>query len=118
MSFFCKAAYRSCIRNISFLPMPSQCIQLQSNSCKTEWKEIQSVAPALACCNSYNPNSVCPDQFDKFCGVCAPVCHDFSQFGEATTVAIQAMNGLASIFGCIVCGIFVFIAAFIKRKTV
>lgn len=118
VSFFCKAAYRTCIPNPIYVPFPSVCEELQNNNCSDEWTEIQSIAPTLSCCNSYNPNSVCPDQFDKFCRVCAPQCHKFSQFDETTTVAIHVIKGIATIFGDIVFGIIVFVAAFVKRRTV
>ena len=118
MTFFCKAAYQTCDYNRTDLfPTSNDCVQLRDNTCKDEWKKILSVAPTLACCDLYNPNSTCPDQFGKFCGICAPLCSEFSQYGEATTVAIDVMFAISMILGNIITGAIVFVTAFFKRKT-
>ena len=115
--FFCKAAYRTCnFSRFDLFPTVTECLQLQNNTCKNQWKVIETIAPNLACCNIYDPNSTCPDQFDKFCGICAPVCSEFSLYGKSTTVAIDVIYWAPGIFGNILFGIIVFVASFFKRK--
>ena len=116
-TFFCKAAYRSCSNETDFIPMAEECIDLQEGACKDEWTQLEGVSPTLTCCNSYDPNFACPDQFARFCGMCAPVCGEFSQNGEAATIAIDVVTGISTILGNFIFGIIVFVAAFIKRKT-
>ena len=117
-AFFCKATYQTCDRNRTDLfPTPNECVQLRDNTCRDKWERIQNIAPTLACCNLYNPNSTCPDQFGKFCGICAPLCSEFSQYGEATTVAIDVIFGISTILGNLTFGVIVFVTAFLKRRT-
>lgn len=118
ISFFCKAVYRSRPSNISRFPTPRECEMLKSHTCNTEWSDIQTVAPTLTCCNSYNLDPVCPNHFDQFCRICAPLCHEFSQFEDATTIALHVVTGIAMIVGDLAVGIIVFVTAILKRKTV
>jgi len=113
-NFFCKAAYRSC--DSELIPETNECIQLQE-SCKDQWSQIQHVSPTLTCCNLYQPNFTCPDQFDKFCGICSPLCSEFSQYSKGITVAIDVIIGMATIVGILIFGGIVFVLAFFKRKT-
>ena len=116
--FFCKATYHTChYSEIDLIPMAHECAYLQKDVCKDEWTQLESVSPTMTCCNFYDPNFACPDQFARFCGVCAPLCSEFSQNGEATTLAIDVIIGISMILGNFIFGIIVFIAAFIKRKT-
>ena len=117
MPFFCKAAYRTCnFSRFDLFPTTNECVQLQNNTCKNQWKAIETFAPNLACCNIYDLNSTCPDQFDKFCGICAPLCNEFSQYGKATTKAITVAYWITALFGNLFFGIIVFVASFLKRK--
>lgn len=115
--FFCKAAYRTCnytdtnLTNLTF-----DCVSLQEDVCSDRWRELESISPTLTCCNSYSFDPVCPDQFANFCGVCSPLCHKFSQFGEKTTVAIDVLIGITTVISLIF-GIIVFVCAYFKRKT-
>ena len=120
-SFFCKAGYRTCSafngNNFALFPTKNECLVLQNDRCSEQWRDLQSVSSTVTCCNAYDPDSVCPDQFAKFCNICAPVCHEFSQHSKATTVAIDVIIAIAMIFGPFLFGILVFVAAFLKRKT-
>ena len=117
LSFFCKAGYRSCSNNFALFPTFTECVQLQNDTCREQWRDLQSVSPTVTCCNGYNPDSACPDQFARFCGVCTPVCHEFSQYGKATIVALDVFAAISMVFGNILFGVLVFVAAFFKRKT-
>ena len=117
MDFFCRAAYRTCSNNDTLFPRHDKCVQIQNETCREQWRELESVSSTLTCCNAYNPYSTCPDQFARFCGICAPVCHQFSQHPDATRIGIDAIIAIAMIIGNFVFGVIVFIAAFIKRKT-
>lgn len=64
----------------------------------------------------YDPDFTCPDQFDKFCGLYAPVCSEFSQNGKATTTTVDVTQWTTFIFGNILFGIIVFVASFFKPK--
>ena len=116
VSFFCKAGYLPCSNNSDLFPTYHECMQLQNDTCKEQWRDLQSVSTTVTCCNGYNPESPCPDQFARFCGVCTPVCHEFSQNGKATTVAIDVIGAISMIV-TILFGLLVFVAAFFKRKT-
>ena len=121
LNFFCRAGYYTCStfngNNSALFPTMNECVQLQNDTCREQWRDLQSVSPTLTCCNGYNPNYTCPDQFAKFCDICAPVCHKFSQHGETTTVAIDVIIAIAMIFGPFLFGVLVFVAAFFKRET-
>lgn len=116
-SFFCKAGYFPCSNNSDLFPTFTECVQLQNDICRDQWRDLQSVSSTVTCCNAYNPNSTCPEQFARFCGVCTPVCHEFSQNGKATTIAIDVIGAISTIFGHFLFGVLVFVAAFFKRKT-
>ena len=116
MSFFCKAGYRTCSQGTNLNLFPT-CELLRHGTCSEQWTELQTVSSTVTCCNGYNPSFTCPDQFDKFCNTCAPVCHEFSQHGEATTIGIDVINAIAMIGGNFIVGIIAFVSAFLKRKT-
>ena len=116
LSFFCKAGYFPCTNNTALFPTYVECMQLQNDTCREQWRDLQSVSPTVTCCNGHNPESPCPDQFARFCGVCTPVCHEFSQYGKATTVALDVIGAISMIMNFLF-GLLVFVAAFFKRKT-
>ena len=116
LSFFCKAGYFTCSNNSDLFPTYHECMQLQNDTCREQWRDLQSVSPTVTCCNAYNPESPCPDQFARFCGICTPVCHEFSQYGKATTVALDVIGVISMIMNFLF-GLLVFVAAFFKRKT-
>ena len=116
LSFFCKAGYYSCSNNTALFPSYHECMQLQNDTCREQWRDLQSVSPTVTCCNRYDPRSPCPDQFAKFCGICTPVCHGFSQYGKATTVALDVISAISMIMTFLF-GLLVFVAAFLKRTT-
>ena len=113
LSFFCKAGYFTCSNNTALFPTYTECMQLQNDTC---WKDLQSVSLTVTCCNGYNPESPCPDQFARFCNVCTPVCHEFSQYGKAATVALDVISAISYITNLLL-GLLVFVAAYLKRKT-
>jgi len=118
MSFFCKAGYRTCSPfDGTNLPTFNECETLRDDTCREQWTDLQRNYSTVTCCNGYDLNFTCPDQFDRFCGICAPVCHEFSQHSEATTIGIDVIIAIAMIGGNFIFGIIVFVSAFFKRKT-
>jgi len=114
--FFCNASYRPCNTRSAFVPSIKDCEELEG-ICADEWDNIQRVSPVLANCSLYAP-VICPDQFESFCGgTCLPVCSEFSQNDEVLTVATHVIFTTAGCF-LLTSGIFVFVVAFVKRKSV
>ena len=115
-AFFCNATYRSC-EDTTLTLSTEECEMLRNGTCSGQWTQLQNIS-VLSDCSLYKPPVTCPDQFRQSCsGACIPLCSEFSQNSEGTTIVINVITGVISNCGNIIGGIIVFIFAFFRRES-
>ena len=130
MPFLCQYIYPPCDDNGSaqFITQ-EQCVSIRDGVCKSEWSFAKATkyGSLLPICEAFDTNhnykSVenisetlqCHYQFKEFCGVCLPLCSEFSQYSAQVELTERIVIIIAAVLA-IVGGIIVFIAAIIRRQ--
>ena len=136
LPFICQYIFPPCevnSGNVSFISR-TQCTNIRDAVCSSEWNLVirtsSSAASLLPNCENFNddndndilpiapigPQSLqCHYQFKEFCGLCLPLCGEFSQYRVKTKFqerSILIFTGIAAFIG----GILVFVASVYRRK--
>jgi len=109
-----------------------QCSNIRDVVCGNEWRLVMATSSSslLPVCEHFSnvdnitddnttqttPQSLqCHYQFNEYCGLCLPLCGEFSQFKASTKLeerSVIIFSGASSFVG----GILVFVVAIIRRK--
>ena len=114
-AFFCNATYRSC--DITLIPSQEECRTLENGVCSNQWAQLQSIS-SLSDCSLLPPTRSCPSHFRlSGNGACIPLCTEFSQNRDGTTILVSVVTGVISNLANIIGGIIVIIIALFRRDT-
>jgi len=131
MPFLCQHTFPPCDSegNANLLSQ-AECRNIQDFTCATEWRMIMttSFSTLLPVCEDlsdadfgyYNSQMAmkplqCPKQFKDFCGMCLPLCGEFSRYDDETKIQQKSMIITTAAMNDIG-GILVFILAVLRRK--
>ena len=130
MPFLCQYVYPPCDGNGSaqFITQ-EQCVSIRDGVCKSEWSFAKATIYGylLPTCEVFDTNrnfeSVsnmsgalrCHYQFKEYCGVCLPLCSEFSQYSAQIKLIERILIIIAAVIA-IIGGIIVFIAAAVRRQ--
>ena len=134
LPFLCQYIHPPCDGNGSVnLISQEQCSNIRDVVCAGEWRLVMATSSSslLPVCEHFsNVDNITDDnttqmmpqplrchyQFKEYCGLCLPLCGEFSQYRVETKFqekAIFIFAGISAFIG----GLLVFIAAIIRRKT-
>ena len=112
---FCNASMEcsneSCVKDIV-------CQQVRQEYCTAEWRMLEvNQTDGLINCTGYGKTALvnCSDQFGYNGSICLPLCGEFSQYSEATTMPYIVLYATC-LFISIIGGITVIAFSFWKRK--
>jgi len=96
------------------------CQDIRQDYCTAEWRTLElQESEKLINCSAYGETAglTCSDQFglNDFGVACLPLCEEFSQNGDSTTVALIVLSGIANVVNTIG-GIFVLAVSFWRRE--
>lgn len=138
LPFLCQYVYPPCTggnASTAQLITRGKCENMRDVVCSTEWKLVTSLTTSplnvLPVCENFEESDLdieysdslqdaleplqCHHQFKEFCGLCLPLCGEFSQYNAETTLQekyILIFSGASAFVG----GILVFIAAITRRN--
>ena len=133
MPFLCQYVYPPCDDNGSALFITQeQCVSIRDGVCNSEWNFAMATTygSLLPTCEVFEANnnfssvavganisdtSSCHYQFKRFCGVCLPLCGEFSQY----SVQVKLIERIVLIIAAVLAltgGTVVLIAAIARRK--
>ena len=138
LPFLCQYVYPPCNggnASAAQLITRGKCENIRDVVCSSEWKLVQllptSLSTVLPVCKKFEENDSdveysnssqdvtqplqCHHQFKEFCGLCLPLCGEFSQYkaeAELEERYVLIFSGLSGFIG----GILVFIAAITRRN--
>ena len=130
MPFLCQYVYPPCDGNGStqFITK-EQCVSIRDGVCKLEWNFAKATkyGSLLPTCEAFDTNQnfksvsnisealKCHYQFKEFCGVCLPLCGEFSQYSTQVKLSERILIIIAAVLA-VIGGIIVFIAAAVRRQ--
>ena len=134
--FLCRYVYPPCKDNEASIITEQNCTGVRDVVCDVEWSLAISLglSSLLPVCenlesdetsndlsivdNSVGNSSMisCHEQFDRFCGICLPLCGEFVMFDEKTSDRVDVVLIISAILA-ISGGIVVCIFAVIRRKS-
>ncbi|XP_065915301.1 uncharacterized protein [Dysidea avara] len=133
MPFMCQYVYPPCDDDGNpLLVTQEQCANIRDDVCTNEWilimnTELRSLLPVCEEFREDNTSSSietmrnvseplnCHYQFDEYCGVCLPLCGEFSQYRVQTKLATRSLIIFSAIIELIGGSIFL-IASILRRK--
>ena len=133
LPFFCQYIFPPCdvsSGNVDFVSR-TQCINIRDAVCSFEWNVVINTPSAalLPNCENFDDDDdddnktlpivaqplQCQYQFKEFCGLCLPLCGEFSQYrvqDKFQEKSVLIVSSIAAIIG----GILVFVASIWRRK--
>jgi len=133
LPFLCQYIHPPCDGNGSVkLISQEQCSNIRDVVCTDEWRLVMATSSSslLPVCEHFsNVDNITDDnttqvtlqplqchyQFKEYCGLCLPLCREFSQY-KASTKLLERSLIILSIIIAVIGGILVFIAAIWRRK--
>jgi len=134
LPFLCQYIHPPCDGNGSLnLISQEQCSNIRDVVCADEWRLVMATSSSslLPVCEHFSnvdkitdnnttlttPQPLqCHYQFKEYCGLCRPLCGEFSQFSLQTKISERIAIITAAVMAFIG-GILVFVVAIIRRKT-
>lgn len=133
--FMCQYAFPLCdTEGNTKAPTQTECKSIQDDMCAAEWKMIMttSFSTLLPVCEnlelydyildfSNNSSEVtmnplqCHHQFKEFCGICLPLCGEFSRYDDDSETELQQIIIVTAAMNCMG-AILVTIIAILRRK--